>query len=54
MIEAISVLIVTSCLIPLLVFVFFSWLIKMFFNLEVPTPLNLPFLDKNSKNSDLI
>ena len=54
MIEAISVLIVTSCLIPLLVFVFFSWIIKMFFNLEVPTPLNIPFLDKNEKNGNII
>ncbi len=54
MIEAVSVLIVTSCLIPLLVFVFFSWLIKMFFNLEIPSPLNLPIFDKNSKNPSIM
>ena len=55
MIEAISVLIVTSCLIPLLVFVFFSWLIKAFFNIDVPTPLDLPFLDnKNKKTSGIL
>ena len=54
MIEAVSVLIVTSCLIPLLVFVFFSWLIKMFFNLDVPSPLNLPIFDKNSKNPSIM
>lgn len=38
MIEALAVMIVTSCVIPILVLVFFVWLIKLVFNISVPVP----------------
>ena len=38
MIEALAVMIVTSCVIPILVLVFFVWLIKLVFNVSVPMP----------------
>ncbi len=38
MIEALAVMIVTSCVIPILVLVFFVWLIKLIFNISVPMP----------------
>ena len=34
-VEAIAVMIVTSCLIPILVIIFFIWLIKMLFNVDM-------------------
>ena len=43
MIEAVAVLIVTSCLIPLLVLLFFYWLIKVFFNVDVQPSQGLSF-----------
>ena len=36
MIEAIAVMLVTSCLIPILVIVFFSWLVKLIFGINIP------------------
>ena len=38
MIEALAVMIVTSCVIPILVLMFFVWLIKLVFNVSVPMP----------------
>ncbi len=38
MIEALAVMIVTSCVIPILVLVFFVWLIKLIFNISAPMP----------------
>ncbi len=38
MIEALAVMIVTSCVIPILVLVFFVWLIKLVFNISAPMP----------------
>lgn len=40
-IEVVSVLIVTSCVIPVLVFFVFWYLIKMLFNLDTPLPTSL-------------
>ena len=37
-IEALAVMIVTSCIIPILVLVFFLWLAKMILGVEVPIP----------------
>lgn len=37
-IEATAVMIVTTCLIPLLVLLFFVWLIKMLFNVQITVP----------------
>ena len=36
MIEALAVMLVTSCLIPILVIVFFSWLVKLIFGINIP------------------
>ena len=33
-VEAVAVMLVTSCLIPILVIFFFAWLVKVFFNLD--------------------
>ena len=38
-IEAIAVMIVTTCLIPLLVAAFFAWIAKMLFNIQVIVPV---------------
>lgn len=38
MIEALAVMIVTSCVIPILVLIFFVWLIKLVFNISMPMP----------------
>ncbi|MDO4805214.1 MAG: hypothetical protein Q4A32_10395 [Lachnospiraceae bacterium] len=38
MIEALAVMIVTSCLIPVIVLLFFVWLIKVILNVSVPMP----------------
>ena len=35
-IEVLAVMLVTSCLIPILVLVFFAWLIKIFLGLDIP------------------
>ncbi|MDD3220672.1 MAG: hypothetical protein PHC41_16100 [Lachnospiraceae bacterium] len=37
-IEAIAIMIVTSCLIPILVLLFFVWLIKVILGIDVPLP----------------
>lgn len=39
LIEALAVMIVTSCLIPILVFIFFGWMIKMIFNVNFSSSL---------------
>ena len=41
-IEATAVMIVTTCLIPILVVVFFAWLVKTLFNVEISLPKSLP------------
>ena len=38
MIEALAVMLVTSCLIPILVIVFFTWLVKLIFGINIPLP----------------
>ena len=40
-IEAAAVLLVTSCLIPILVLLFFVWLVKLILGVELP-PLGMP------------
>ncbi|MBQ0027221.1 MAG: hypothetical protein KBS96_01335 [Lachnospiraceae bacterium] len=40
-IEALAVMIVTSCLIPLIVLIIFGWLIKAIFGIELSTKINL-------------
>lgn len=41
-IEATAVMIVTTCLIPILVIVFFIWIVKTLFNIQIIFPENLP------------
>lgn len=41
-IEATAVMIVTTCLIPLLVIVFFVWIVKTLFNVQIVLPASLP------------
>lgn len=48
-IEALAVLIVTSCLIPVLVILFFVWVVKLLFNLEIPLPSADTFSKKRKK-----
>ncbi len=40
-IEALAILMVTSCLIPILVLVFFVWLVKMLLGLNIDIPSNI-------------
>ena len=40
-IEALAILLVTSCLIPILVLVFFGWLVKMLLGLNIDIPGNI-------------
>ncbi len=39
-IDAIAILIITSCVIPIAVLVIFIWIIKMIFNINIPVPTN--------------
>lgn len=41
-IEATAVMIVTTCLIPVLVIVFYIWIVKTLFNVQVTLPTSLP------------
>ncbi|MCR5033274.1 MAG: beta-carotene 15,15'-monooxygenase, partial [Lachnospiraceae bacterium] len=41
--EAIAVMIVTSCVIPVVVLLFFAWLIKLLFHVELITPGQFQF-----------
>lgn len=41
-IEATAVMIVTTCLIPVLVIVFFAWIVKTLFNIQIVFPTHLP------------
>lgn len=37
-VESLAIMIVTSCVIPVLVFVFFAWLVKAIWGIDVPMP----------------
>ena len=41
-VEATAVMIVTTCLIPILVIVFFAWIVKTLFNAPIILPANVP------------
>ena len=43
-IEALAVMLVTSCLIPILVLLFFAWLVKLMLGIELP-PLRVKLGD---------
>lgn len=40
-IEALAILLVTSCLIPILVLIFFVWLVKMLLGLNIDIPTSV-------------
>ena len=48
-IEATAVMIVTTCLIPLLVIVFFVWIVKTLFNVQIILPASLPKPKRHKK-----
>lgn len=51
-IEATAVLIVTTCLIPLLVILFFAWIVKTLFNIQIILPPAPPRWKKGRKTHD--
>jgi hypothetical protein len=51
-IEATAVMIVTTCLIPLLVILFFVWIVKTLFNVQIILPTNLPKPRKSRHSRD--
>ena len=54
-IEATAVMIVTACLIPIFVVLFFIWIIKMLFNIPIMLPAHLQKqIKKHQRNSDEI
>lgn len=48
-IDAIAVLIITSCVIPIVVLLSFVWIVKIIFNITIPTP-TYNFLNNGKKN----
>ncbi|MGT2910694.1 hypothetical protein ACVR1I_03135 [Streptococcus cameli] len=50
MIDAIAVLIVTTCIIPLLVFAFLLWFIKLIFGIDLSNKIKLPSALKKKKD----
>lgn len=55
-IEAIAVMIVTSCVIPIVVLLFFGWVIKLIFGVDIPLPKSNPIRPKKiqKKQTDLL
>lgn len=53
-IEATAVMIVTTCLIPVLVLLFFAWIVKTLFNVQIilPAPLPKPKHPRRSPGND--
>lgn len=51
-IEATAVMIVTTCLIPILVILFFLWIAKTMFSLPIVIPTQLPKLKKGKRPQD--
>lgn len=51
-VEATAVMIVTTCLIPILVILFFAWIVKSLFNVQVILPAGLPLPPKRHRSRD--
>ena len=51
-IEATAVMVVTTCLIPILVIMFFIWVVKTIFNAPVVVPMHLPKQKKRTQSHD--
>ena len=51
-VEATAVMIVTTCLIPVLIILFFIWIVKTLFAIQLPTPLHLPKQKKKHPSWD--
>lgn len=54
-VEAIAVMIVTTCLIPVLVILFFAWIVKILFHVQItlPAPLPRPRKKQHSRDAEL-
>lgn len=55
-IEATAVMIVTTCLIPILVILFFVWIVKLLFNVQIilPAPIPKPKKHAHGDKNDLL
>ena len=51
-VEATAVMIVTTCLIPILVILFFAWIVKVLFDAPIVLPANLPKPKKKHHSYD--
>lgn len=51
-IESLAVMIVTSCLIPILVLLFFVWFTKLILGIQIPLPKKLPAVGTRKRNSN--
>ena len=52
-IEATAVMIVTNCLIPILVILFFTWIVKTLFNVPIVLPANLTKPPRKHRSHDI-
>ena len=52
-VEATAVMIVTTCLIPILVILFFAWIVKTLFNMPVVLPNPLPRPKKKPREAEI-
>ena len=52
-IDAIAILLITSCVIPIVVLIFFVWIIKIIFGISIPVPnIKKPSLNDNKKENN--
>mgnify|MGYP003292761024 CR=1 FL=1 len=52
-IDAIAILLITSCVIPIVVLIFFIWIIKIIFGISIPVPnIKKPSLNENIKENN--
>ena len=54
-IEALVIMIITSCVIPILVFIFLFWILRMLFQIDLPaiSRHTTSLLSKSQKNSQI-
>ena len=48
-IDAIAILLITSCVIPIIVLIFLMWIIKMIFGINISLPNNKKRINNNEK-----
>ena len=52
LLDSIAILIITSCIIPIIVILLFIWIIKILFGFEIKVPTNHPMLPKRFRGHD--